>query len=208
MAKLHTVKAARKERRCRGGHTIQIGEPYQWRKGRRTGKYIGCPQHPVPWYATSSSKMVPLWEAAEGFDADAATVVEDVKIIAEAARDVAQEYESGVQYMPENLQYGAQAEAMESAAEELNNWADELDEWASAAEDYPVEELALAESDPLEFAEQHFECIEPFFTEPEGEDPDERETALREAVESWIDDQDTPEGADDLMTQMPEGYSL
>jgi hypothetical protein len=136
MARTHFVKKARKNPgRCIVcNKEILTGEPYKWVKPRYRSKVVAHQEHTIPLGAISSSKMVPIWEAQaevekmEGAD----EVLEAIKGLAEAAREVAESYQEGIdnerEIFPDN-----DFSEREEKVEQLNEWAGELETAADEA---------------------------------------------------------------------------
>jgi hypothetical protein len=111
-----------------------------------------------------------------GFD----DVVSMLTEIADVARDVGSEYESGVDNMPEGLQQGSTGEAMREVAQELESWADDLESFEpnSNEPEWPERESL---SDP--------------------EDDDEYRDAIETALSDWADE--VRSDAEDKLGDMP-----
>jgi hypothetical protein len=75
-------------------------------------------------------------------DIDTSGLEAMVEEIADVAREIGEEYQSGFDNMPEGLQQGPTAQAMEEVAQELESWADDL---ASSIEDGSVEYPSIRE---------------------------------------------------------------
>jgi hypothetical protein len=79
------------------------------------------------------------WDGnTENIDVDYSDVQALLQEIADSARDVGSEYESGADNMPENLMYSPTAEAMREVAQELETWADDLESFEPNARRRPT----------------------------------------------------------------------
>lgn len=122
---------------------------YTWsfRYGGTYLRHVSC-GHPRQSELTQS-KLSGVYAAQEDGQAaidewdgeEASDIAQALNDAAEAAREVATEYEDGIQNMPDSLQQGSVAEEMQEKADAINAWADELESAASdvEGEDKPEE---------------------------------------------------------------------
>lgn len=148
----HTKSTRGREYRCSGckqeSSVIAPGEEYyEWhpRNGPPGRRHVKCgyPRRSM----LSGSKLGTLWDAQddanEQIDAwapeidspDYSDVKSALESVAEAARDVGQEYADGIQNMPDALQYSPTAEAMQQCADDCEAYADALDGWSPDEEE-------------------------------------------------------------------------
>jgi hypothetical protein len=73
-----------------------------------------------------SNGVVP---SPETMELDTSDLLAALEAVADAAGEVAAEYEEGADNMPDSLQSSPTAEAMRAVAEELESWQDELRSW-------------------------------------------------------------------------------
>lgn len=151
-----TARAAQTARLCRYcGKEIEVGHIFhQWQK-RYGGKqycHVACGFPRPSWLSGRKtaviedmildvSKELDEWDASlmdaleDGKPADSVEIpgwddlAEMLSPLSEAANEVADEYEEGVDNLPESLQYGSQAEAMRDVAERLREWAYQFDSY-------------------------------------------------------------------------------
>ncbi len=152
MAKMNTVKSARKAQTCRVcGKPINVGDPYKWTKPRYKGKIAAHPDCTIPISMTSSSKMVAVWEEQAGLNrTDPESVAEGLRILAQTVREVGEEYQESADNQREYFPDAEQADENEEKAQELDGWADALESAADEAESElgELEELQTERDDP------------------------------------------------------------
>jgi DnaJ-class molecular chaperone len=136
MARLHYVKKARASKNTRTCMTcrkpIEAGKSYKWSEHRAFPQFRywhgGCR---VFRSQQSSSKMGPLWDAIDTFDASGVTTLEDLKAlvneVAEVAEQVKDDYQEGLDAMPQGLQEAAYE--TQEKIEALNSYYDEVSGW-------------------------------------------------------------------------------
>lgn len=147
------ARAARTPRRCIScGHEVQPGESYKRAEPRYGPVLIWCHScSPRPSQMTSS-KLSAVYAAQEDFASeigslDNATDIEAaLATVAEAAEEVAQEYQDSIDAMPESLQEGPTGEEMREKIDALEEYAQDLQAWSSDDDD-PRED---DEEDPSE----------------------------------------------------------
>lgn len=164
--RVHYVQSARKakkERSCRRcGHKIQPGESYKWAEPRYGPILLWCKDHSPKRSELTSSKLGPLYDAQDDFDVSEMTSAEEISealnSVAEVAREVAEEYQEGIDNMPEGLQEGDVAQQSQEKIEALESFADELESWEASdveefdedeAEREAIEELIAENSDEI-----------------------------------------------------------
>lgn len=170
--RVHYVKNARKakkKRTCRCGHVIQPGESYKWAEPRYGGMKYWCQDHSPKRSELTSSKLGPLYDAQDDFDVSEATSAEEIsealQSVADTAREVAEEYQEGIDNMPEGLQEGDVAQQSQEKIEALESYANELESW-----------------DPSDVEE---------FDEDEAREEVEKEV-LQDVLTEMMDDPDAP----------------
>lgn len=185
-----TKSARGASRSCgRCGATIAPGQPYFQFSFRYGGTHYRCKDHyPKPSELTQS-KVSTIYAAVEeaeeslpGLDTfdDIAQVVDTV---AEAAREVADEYREADEAFGG---YGATQSA--ELADELEGWADELDSFQLTIEQPEVDEDAVEEE----------LRTEGYSEEDEGEWTSVREERIREAEEALSTDDALEEARDEV----------
>lgn len=163
---------------CRGcSDPIKPGEAFfTWEK-RFGGKSYMHVSHGYPKPSMLSNRKTAVIEDAIDDFPSSADSIEDIQSamqdVAEQAREVGSEYESGADNMPENLQYGSQAEAMREVAQELESWADEIEQWEPEGAEPTEDDAREALGEDL----------------PDGVEPTEDEVAdkLGELRSDWLD---------------------
>ena len=162
MARLHTVKKARKstkDRKCRRcGHEIEAGEPYKYLDKRMgftrfyTMRIIYCAQHFPKASELAAGKTSQLLSICEGLTEtiDGAESAENITdAMSSAASDIeslADEYQEGADNIEQGFQHETeQSQAMAEKGEELRTWAGELEEFEAEdeAELEDVKEAAM-----------------------------------------------------------------
>jgi hypothetical protein len=93
------------------------------------------------------------------FSADWSDLESIVEGVADEARSVGEEYESGADNMPDALQYSPTAEAMRDVAQELQDWADNITEPLQNLSDPDIPERDEDEADE-DYAGRVEEAIE------------------------------------------------
>ncbi len=146
MARLHTVKKARKStkvRKCRRcGHEIEVGELYKYLDKRigftrfSTLRIIYCAQHSPKASELASGKASALLAIGEGLtdSIDSALSAEEITdAMSSAANDVsslADEYQEGADNIEQGFQHETeQSQAMAEKGEEIRTWGDELEQF-------------------------------------------------------------------------------
>ncbi|KKN24187.1 hypothetical protein LCGC14_0897530 [marine sediment metagenome] len=120
-------------RKCRT--PIKAGDPYKWAHPRYKAKVVVCANCQITPSMTSSSKMVAVWEAQESYDgSDVETIEEQLKDLAQAARDVGAEYQEAADNQHEYFADSPIADENEEKAQALDGWADELETAAEEAD--------------------------------------------------------------------------
>lgn len=104
------------------------------------------------------------WDGdTESLDTSLEGLTDLISMVVESARDVASEYEEGVNNMPDGLQYSPTAEAMNDVAQRLNDWADELEyfepttdepDWPERDRDEDDEDAEWSDEDEAKFREK------------------------------------------------------
>lgn len=147
------ARAARTPRRCIScGHEVQPGEPYKRAEPRYGPMLIWCASCTPRASQMTSSKLSTVYAAQEDFASEiegldnAADIEAALVTVAEAAEEVAQEYQESIDAMPEGLQEGPTAEEMREKIDLLEGYAQDLQAW-SPDEDDPRED---DEEDPSE----------------------------------------------------------
>lgn len=136
MPRVHYVKQARvstKRRVCvTCGHDVQRFEAYRYAEPRVGPKLIWCYKHMPKRSQLSSSKLGPLWDMVDEFDATDPSeypTLDDLKtaieVIRQTAEEIADEYEDSFGNMPS--QEGPIAEQMQENIDQLRDYIDNLD---------------------------------------------------------------------------------
>lgn len=118
-----------------GSRDILPGQDYLTWKFNRGSRFFRHAECGYPARSELSySKMGTLWDAMDGFDVSGCTSADDIKseleAVAQAARDVASEYEASADSIMAAFPSGNQtSEACTATADELNGYADELESW-------------------------------------------------------------------------------
>lgn len=110
-------------------------------------------------------------EPVESVELEYDDLTSALEAVAEVAREVASEYEDGVNNMPDALQYSPTGEAMTQVAEALNDWADEVEDFQpdAASVDLPDPDDYGSFDEWLEAAEQAVsEAVDSVREEAEG----------------------------------------
>jgi hypothetical protein len=148
--RVNTVKKARKDQgTCPAcGKEIKAGDSYKWAKGRFTAKKVRCASCNFRQSdLTSSDKLSQVYAAQEGAedamaewsgspdaDDDGSEAKSIMETLAEAIREVAQEYQESADSIHENFSESSTADECEEKAQELEQWADECEQVAEEAE--------------------------------------------------------------------------
>lgn len=137
MARVTTVQKARKDQpNCRAcGKEIKAGDPYKWCHPRYKAKVVVCMNCQITVSMTSSSRMVPVWEAqTEIAEASLEDLAGALNAGAEVAREVGEEYQEACDNQREYFPDAERAQENEEKAEGLQEWADALEEAAGEVE--------------------------------------------------------------------------
>lgn len=142
------------------GKTIEPGQEYLTWKFNRGARYL---RHATCGYPRrselSNSKMVGVWDAVDAFDVSGATSADDIKSdlesVAQAAREVAQEYADSADNIEASWPAGnPTSEACRATSDELEAWADELESWEPDSESPDVDDFEGGEASD-EYAEAY-----------------------------------------------------
>lgn len=177
MARTTHRKAARKQNYCqKGGHTIEVGQPYHYAEFRYRGKAVGCPEHPLRPSDHTGSKMsiiMAAQEALQDIDAqDHEARLSEVDNVVTAIREVSEDYAYSVQNMPEGLQQGYKGEMMQELADNLEYFASDIE---GQVEEVPEIDVTLEDEDEVQ------------------ENLEERENAIDELIEKLENEVPEPE---------------
>lgn len=205
-------KGAKKARNCTRCHQpIEAGQKfYQWcPRATRSGsgynrfRHVACGS-PRQSELYPFNKLAPLWDAQADADGEITLVSVDerdhasaleaikatVQTVADAARSVGEEYGESA----DNIESGFGHETYQSSelrekADALEAWADELEQWEPAQDEPDLSEFDDPE-DPT--TDQDFDA---------DERESERETAIDDAIEAWLDD--VKSEASDVISEIP-----
>lgn len=149
LAKVHLVKKARKDQGKCGHCGIDLvkGNPYiHFTVGYRGPTFRRCTKPecaPLP-SERESSLVASVYAAQEEFSLDGCdtldAIKENITVVAEAAREIGEQYESN-----NNDNFNGGNSDLQERADTLNNYADELEGWEPDSEE-PEEENWDAES--------------------------------------------------------------
>lgn len=118
-----------------GTRDIRPGDDYLTWKFNRGSRFFRHAECGYPKRSElSNSKMAAVWDAVDDFDVSAAASAEDIKsdleAVAQAAREVADEYQAAADSILSAFPSGnTTSEACSTTADELNSWADDLESW-------------------------------------------------------------------------------
>lgn len=127
------------------------GQEYLTWKFNRGSRYFRHVECGMPRRSElSQSKMGPVWDAADDFDIGTCTTPEDISaalsVVAEAARQVAQEYGEAAENIIMAFPSGnATSEACGATGDELDSWADALEAWEADPAEYDTEQFDTEE---------------------------------------------------------------
>jgi hypothetical protein len=135
MPRVYTVQKARASKRVRTcrvcGHVIEPGESYRYFEPRYGPAVMYCAEHYPKRSHMTTSKLGPVYDAQDDFDATAYESVEDLQSalqeIASTAEEVASEYEEAISNMPDGTESSPVAEAMQEKIDILQSYAQELE---------------------------------------------------------------------------------
>jgi len=191
--KVNTVKKAQKDQgTCPAcGKEIKAGDAYKWAKGRFTSKKIRCESCAFRQSdLTSSDKLSQVYAAQEAaedamaeWDGDGEEAKSIMETLAEAIREVAQEYQESADSIHENFSESSTADECEEKANDLEQWADDCEQ---AGEEGEFDE------DDIDFDEDNV-AVEDCKDEAEKKDRIEkaREEKVEEARSEWRENLET-----------------
>ncbi len=135
------ARASKKTRTCRVcGHEIQPGESYRYFEPRYGPPVMYCAEHYPKRSHMTTSKLGPVYDAQDDFDAETYETLEDLKSaladIASTAEEVAGEYEEAMSNMPEGTDSSPVAEAMQEKIDYLQSYAQELEGFDPDVEEF------------------------------------------------------------------------